>query len=280
MTDVRALRIKEHIANRIVRPSSYQISKSNETLIDSEFKISLDMHRFMIGPYNQDNASFPKIIIMGDSIAECVFVPEGKRITDLLNLFGKQGLLNDRYEFLNAACSGNTTLHMMVIYLAKIMPLNPRHLIVLLGSIDAGACRGGYNYWTPVKGTSPFTYTRNIKNLTNKKVNFEYREALLAGLNEMCNQMQTTLHVATMPITSKALWHQEKNIDNIDEVISLRQEINENTRQIAKKHQMQIIDLESLIGSRDDLFYDIEHLNEYGSEIVSGIIRDYINGFV
>lgn len=279
MTDVRVLRIKEHISNRIVRPSAYQISQSNKTLIDSEFSISLDMHRFMIGPYNQVNAAFPKIVIMGDSIAECVFVPEGKRITDLLNLFVVKGLLNEKYEFLNAACSGNTTLHMMVVYLAKIMPINPRHLIVLLGSIDAGACRGGYNYWTPVKGTSPFTYTRNINNLTNKKVNFEYREALIVGLNEMCNQMQTTLHLATMPITSEALWHQEKNIYNIDEVINLRREINENSRQIAKKHQIKMIDLELLIGSRDDLFYDIEHLNEYGSEIVSGIIKDYINSF-
>lgn len=99
------------------------------------------------------------------------------------------------------------------------------------------------------------------------------------GLNEMCNQMQTTLHLATMPITSEALWHQEKNIYNIDEVINLRREINENSRQIAKKHQIKMIDLELLIGSRDDLFYDIEHLNEYGSEIVSGIIKDYINSF-
>lgn len=280
MSDIRALRIKEHIVNRKVHPTPEQISKSNHLLSDDDFEITIDLHRFIVSSLNTPNKLYPKVMLMGDSIAECAFVPEGLRITDVLNAFVSDNSMLNPYEFLNAACSGNTTFHMIVVYLAKLMPLNPKHVIALMGSIDAGACRSSYNYWTPLKGTTPFTYTHEFKKFPRKlNVDFSYREALLIGLDSMCKAMGTHFHIATMPITPIASWHKEKNISDIHEIVNLRRELNDNSRYISKKHNLSLIDLETSLPLDENLFYDIAHLSQYGAKLVAEAIREYLNTF-
>lgn len=279
----RFLRIKEHVENRVVRPVVEQLDVSNETLLDVDYKITLDENRFIVSDLNLPNQNYPKVFLCGDSIAECAFVPEGLRITDIMNAKVSEGLKKpsprQKYEFLNAACSGNTTLHSMIVYLSKIMPLRPRHVVLLLGSIDASACRRTYNYWTPVKGTTPYNYVDVKQKFPGRLVDFSFREALLVGLNAMCKSMGGNLHVATMPITPKAEWHILKNLTNLDDVIGMREEINENTRIIAVKHNLSLIDLDLMLERSDSYFYDSEHLNAVGSEKVGCAIYEYLQSF-
>lgn len=270
----RFLRIKEFTADRVARPTIEQFAVSNDTLEDVEYKISIDENNFIISASNDLNKNYPKVFLCGDSLAECAFVPEGLRITDIMN----QQVTNNnygKYEFLNAAYSGNTTFHNFIVYLSKIMPLRPRHVILLMGSIDATACRRTYNYWTPIKGTTPFNFIDEKKKFPGKLVDFSYREALLVGLNSMCQTLNTNLHIATMPITPIAQWHQFK-ISNIDEIINLRKELNENTRLIAKNHNISLLDLDNLIEPSASLFYDTEHFNVYGSRVVALTMYDFL----
>ena len=134
----RALRIKEQLDNRTVRPNGRQLAVYNETLQDIDINISVDKNLFLISKENISNKTHPKIILLGDSSAEASFAGEGLRITDYLNIFSRNE--EKKFEYLNAACSGMTTLHFAVSFIGKIMPINPSHLLLMPGSIDIGAC--------------------------------------------------------------------------------------------------------------------------------------------
>ncbi len=268
----RALRIKEHLNNRNVKPNERQLAASNSTLQNIDVNISVDENFFLISKENISNKGHSKIVLLGDSIAEASFAGEGSRITDYLNIFSR----NEKklYEYLNAGCSGMTTLHFMVSFIGKIMPLNPSHLLLMPGSIDIGACGLEQNFWTKTVGTTPFIDPPDKNPVQRGRRNYAYRDALMAGINKMCDCLDISFHLLTPPITPIASWH--KKIEGIEGLVKLRNEINQETRKTAKKNNIKLLDIDFILEKNPDHFYDIEHLNAKGCEAVAQIIHSHI----
>lgn len=268
----RALRIKEHLKSRTVRPSEAQLAVSNPTLDEKEYKITVDRNYFMIGEHNSQNEKFPKVVFLGDSVIEGTYAGEGNRITDHLNKWTTED--SARYEYLNAAYSGATTLHCMVSYLGKVMPMNPQHLFLFLGGIDATVVSYEDNFWTERKGATPFIAPPHEGPFKKSRREYKYREALILGMSSMCASLRTDFHLIIPPVSPKAQWHDR--LKNFDASVSLRQEINAVTRKLASDYKIKVLDLDFSECKNADLFYDIEHLNSKGHEVVAKQIRRYI----
>lgn len=268
----RALRIKEHLSSRIVRPSDAQISVSNQTLENKNYKLTVDENFFIVSEHNNPNKGFPKVIFLGDSVIEGTYVGEGFRVTDCLNKWAVED--NQKYEYLNAAQSGSTTLHCMVSYLGKVMRLSPKHLFLFLGGIDATAVSYEDNFWTERKGGTPFITPPQEGPFKKSTREYKYREALILGMNTMCASLETHFHLIIPPISPKAPWHDK--LKNFDSSISIRREINDITRLLAIKYKIKMLDLDICDCKNAEYFYDIEHLNAKGHEVISRKIRQYI----
>lgn len=87
-----------------------------------------------------------EIAFLGGSTTECLYILPGERFPYLAGrlLEERSGL---KVNAINAGRSGNTAMHSLVVYLAKIAPLRPRYVLLLNATNDIGVLGQGGSYW-------------------------------------------------------------------------------------------------------------------------------------
>lgn len=258
MNEKRNIRLKEFTANLIKThtPSDDYIRKSPKLEKGKSYFQKTNKDGFIETHLNYTAKN--KVILIGDSFIENMFVNESKRISSVVEELSL--LANHKIKVHNAGVSGSTGLGLLNIVINKIIQLNPDLIIYTQPSCDFTSLiyeRGYYNdskffsNMTPQKDTDkPYydTIENNIKQLENN-INI---------LSYVCKLYRVPLCVATCCSNSSKRQLKMMN-DTIRNGIGY-----------------DIIDLDNLVPRVDEYFYDKQHLTEKGSKFIAEIFYNYI----
>lgn len=126
----RYVRLKEHSAlqNIIIRPKKEDIKDSNQ-IKDKNYYFKTDSNGFILPQVNYYNCDF-SIVFIGGSTTECSFVSEELRFPYLV---GKElnASCKKKINVYNSGVAGNHTYHAIDILVNKIIPMQPKYVVLM-----------------------------------------------------------------------------------------------------------------------------------------------------
>lgn len=259
MTEKRQIRLKEFSPNitKVHTPSNEYLTKSPRLEKRNSFFQRTNSFGFIETHLNYQSKT--KVVLIGDSFIENIFVDESKRISSRI----EQEFLknNKKIKVYNAGVSGSTGLGLLNLMLNKIIPIKPDLVIYTQPSCDFAALLYEDGYYNnskffgnilPLSGTHKPHYETIQENCYQLENN-------LSLLSTMCKLYNIPLCIATCcSISSK---RQLKMMNDI----------------IRKGAGYDIIDLDNIMPRNDYNFYDRQHLTELGSGHLSNIFYSYIS---
>ncbi|HHF4078632.1 TPA: SGNH/GDSL hydrolase family protein [Haemophilus influenzae] len=264
MNNKRHIRLKEFFPgiHRVHTPSESYIKKSPLLQKNRSYFQKVDNNGFMQSHLNIQEDK--KIFLVGDSFIESIFIDESKRINAIMEesfLFqeGKE------VKVYNAGVSGSTGLNLFNLILNKIIILKPDVIIYSQPSCDFSALlyeNGYYNnskYFSniiPSVESDVFRFKTIQDNLIQIQNN-------IIMLSKLCELYSIDLFISTC--CSNSSKRQLKMMNDI---------IRENSYLGYK-----VIDLDLIVPKTEAYFYDKQHLNEYGSNLVANIYLYNVRNF-
>ena len=124
----RHIRLREQrpMTIRYFTPTDEEM-KATDSLIRKEYRLQIDEDGFIYPSRIHDKPDL-KIVFLGGSTTECIYVEEKNRFPYLVGR-----LLENEHRKVNSYNSGfyaNNTLHLIDILLNKIIPLNPNIVVM------------------------------------------------------------------------------------------------------------------------------------------------------
>lgn len=233
-----------------------------------------DEHGFVKS--NDGPVSERRIVVLGDSVVEGMFVDEDDRLCAKL-----EALLNRRFQtslsVLNAGYSGATLLHSFNVFLNKIVPLRPEAVVLMSGFVDVDVGKVRKSFWSTDCWLEPIVdvdadNTARDKDLLGSP-DYSDREKLLELVLGAAGIFQVPLIMATVPhrFSRECEYTRRSGIspDEFARELGLRKAVNQQVRQIALRHGIPLIDLEIGLMGNDHIFYDAFHLHAAGSHVVA-----------
>lgn len=141
----RAIRLKEFEPNsRIVNtPPDWYIAARDPSLPQKEYEIVTDENGFIVPAQRRPGR---KIIVLGDSVVEGMFLDPDRRFCSVLNdVLGQH--FGDEVEVLNGGYSGATILHLLNVFINKVIPLSPLAVVIMTGIVDVDTAKKRLSFW-------------------------------------------------------------------------------------------------------------------------------------
>ncbi|HHF4225055.1 TPA: SGNH/GDSL hydrolase family protein [Haemophilus influenzae] len=264
MNNKRHIRLKEFFPgiHRVHTPSESYIKKSPLLQKNRSYFQKVDNNGFMQSHLNIQEDK--KIFLVGDSFIESIFIDESKRINAIMEesfLFqeGKE------VKVYNAGVSGSTGLNLFNLILNKIIILKPDVIIYSQPSCDFSALlyeNGYYNnskYFSNII-TSVESDVFRFKTIQDNLIQIQNN---IIMLSKLCELYSIDLFISTC--CSNSSKRQLKMMNDI---------IRENSYLGYK-----VIDLDLIVPKTEAYFYDKQHLNEYGSNLVANIYLYNVRNF-
>jgi lysophospholipase L1-like esterase len=290
--------------------------KSKDSLQRQQYLVRTDSNGFIHnGNENIDtNDDVKKIVFLGGSTTEQIFVSENKRWQSVLERNLNSSHLRRTYKVINGGVSGNHTLHSTLNLIAKVIPLKPDYVVLMHNINDLGVLRETGSYWNAPQNRSlvqvqnmRFFYiiAREIKDLLMPNIyllvnnlrtgNDEFAEFRMQknfGIDviedEFRRALITFLDVSRAWDIEPILMTQFNRINVNDDLfirtfsdkdaeiyVTKYHRLNEIIRNVGLTHKVDVIDLAELLPSSNAYMYDAVHLNEKGSEFVANILSNY-----
>jgi lysophospholipase L1-like esterase len=151
----RTIVLREYTPNSNDMLAPYGNYKENtENLEYKKYRVRSDDNGFIIGPKDLlENVKLKNvdIIFFGGSTTESLFVDEEIRFPYLVSemLVNHNG---NTLRVLNGGLSGNNTLHSILAYQAKGIPLKPKYVILMHAINDLSALSKSLSYWETTSG--------------------------------------------------------------------------------------------------------------------------------
>ncbi len=143
---VRAIRLREHHPglSKIINPTEHYLAKT-DNLIDQDYSFRIDDNGFIL-PHNNYDDPVHKIVFIGGSTTECMYVSESVRFPYLVSQIMEEetGKLINSY---NAGAAGNSSIHSLDILLNKIMPMEPDIVVIMHAINDYSILAYDHSYW-------------------------------------------------------------------------------------------------------------------------------------
>lgn len=204
------------------------------------------------------------VIVLGDSVVECMYLDPDDRFCAKLEtiLRGEHGL---DVAVRNGGYSGATTLHMLNVFLNKVIPLKPELVILMTGMIDADVVSLPASFWSQDCWPEPFVELSEkdawCDDSRPRAASSADRRRLLDLFSAAARAFGIELWFATIP---------HRHGDEVDPAkTQARLSTNEVTRAAARAGAQTLCDLEVELAERSDIFQDDFHLNRGGSEAVA-----------
>jgi hypothetical protein len=148
---IRNIRLKEWgtYLNMERAPVAANFANADETLEPGPFRFRTDENGFISSGF-ETNPEDPAIVVLGDSVVECMFLHEGSRLTDKTEL-----ALRSRgagFRVLNGGTTGSSTLHLLNSLVTKVLPLRPSAVVMMSGIMDLDCVTDAASFWT----TNPY----------------------------------------------------------------------------------------------------------------------------
>ena len=121
----RAITLREFNPNQIaiIRPTNHYM-QGVENLEEMDYPVNIDKNGFIeTGNPKAENPEI-KILFLGGSTTETLFVPEEQRFPSIVERTLREKLDQD-IEVYNSGVSGNNSMHSLLILLSKGIPLKP-----------------------------------------------------------------------------------------------------------------------------------------------------------
>jgi hypothetical protein len=279
----RYLRLKEWQANsdQLMRPSSDYLSASDGSLRNIEYRLRTDADGYILPPPSEIDSATDSIIFFGDSFVESTFVPEEQRFfASVQTILGNAGR---PARCMNAGYSGATTLHLLMSLIGKVGRRPATTIVLIFPSNDAFSLVKQGGYWCRSdKRYSPIVPVLDGLDQSLQPLDTQDERAVLNLFVDACNRLGLPLILATFPHRSANfsedswLKRRFKNTKNYERAHDWRRSVNAVGRAIATRRNIPFIDLEELVSTRTECFYDDLHMNEVGSAIVAQVLSEYL----
>ncbi len=143
---VRAIRLREHHPglNKIIYPNEFYLADT-DNLVAQEYPFRIDNNGFIL-PHNDYNDPDYKIVFIGGSTTECMYVTENNRFPYLTGQLIEEKT-NKHINSYNMGGSGNNSMHSLDIILNKIMPMSPDIVVIMHAANDYADLAYDHTYW-------------------------------------------------------------------------------------------------------------------------------------
>jgi len=143
---VRAINLREHHPglDKIIRPTEYYLAKTDNLKIQ-DYPFRIDNDGYILPHNNYDNPDH-KIIFIGGSTTECMYVTEDNRFPYLAGQLIEERTKKQINSY-NAGAAGNSSIHSLDILLNKIIPMNPDVVIIMHAINDYSILAYDHTYW-------------------------------------------------------------------------------------------------------------------------------------
>ncbi len=295
-TAFRYVRLKEHLPNQnlSIKPNIEDIKDSNK-LVNKEYSFLTDVNGFILPQVDFKNADY-SLVFMGGSTTECSFVMGEYRYPYLVGKFLEKNTTK-KINVYNSGVSGNHTYHAIDLLVNKIIPLQPKYVVLMECINDWTTLLFEGTYWN----TNP---TRSLIIDPNKSLTVNTDEwAHLRGkklvlkkafiLNEFSKAQNTFIsicrsnHIEPILMTQANRYKEVPDKDifeslknkllpfglSYEDVRLLNIDMNEEIRKNAIKNNVVLIDLEREIPKSIEFMYDIVHYKDKGSILAANIIN-------
>jgi hypothetical protein len=262
----RAIRLKEFEPNSSVlkRPLEWQINGSDGSLADKEYLLQADADGFIRSGLDQAVMG-EQVIVLGDSVIECMFVDHGQRLTDNAELELRS--LGFSTAVRNGGVTGATSLHILCTIISKVVPMKPRLVVLASGIMDQDCMLNPESFWTAHPYLTPLRIEPPVAQpepnyLTDLQM--DHRLAILKTIKTSCAEFGLPLAIATLAhrgnddyMTAKMPW--------VERYTARRLAVNSQTREFAISFGLPLIDMEKEFAETTGIFYDQFHLNPQGA---------------
>lgn len=279
----RHLRLKEWLpsSDRQMRPAAEYLAATDGTLRDIEYRVRTDADGYILPPAADAAGSDEAVIFFGDSFVESVYVPEEQRFPAAVQQALQQAGVAARC--LNAGYSGATTLHMLMALLGKVGRQPKTTIVLVLPSNDVLALIKKGGFWCRVdKRYAPVVPVSDATEAPSQPLDIADLQAVLNLFVDACRRLRLELVLATFPHRSADFaadpWlpRRFKNAANYARLLEWRRSVNAVARAVATRLGLPFVDLEALVSTHTELFYDDLHMNEAGSERIARIFGDFL----
>lgn len=255
----RHIRLKEWAPNTGFEraPTPAQMAGSDGTLDAGPFSFKTDTDGF-IRSGAAPRAGQP-VVVIGDSVVECLFAHEGSRMTD-------HAEREARVPVLNGGVSGTTTLHALHVLTAKVLPLRPALVVLMNGILDANTMRDPRGFWTDDKRLAPI----QAQGQEGPARRFDGAQAesqrlpIIEAMALLCDRFDIQFALATIPVRGMDD-HAKRMGAPYRKLAADMALINGITRDAAELTGCPLLDAAEHFAGRSDLFYDAYHFNAVGA---------------
>ncbi len=142
----RAINFRENHpdVNRVIRPED-PILLNSDNLIDQDYPFKTDNNGFLL-PNNNHSDPDHKIVFIGGSTTECIYVNENNRFPYLVGQLIEEKT-NKLINSYNSGKSGNSAVHSLDVLLNKIIPMEPDMVIIMHAINDYALLSYDHTYW-------------------------------------------------------------------------------------------------------------------------------------
>ncbi|MDC1301014.1 SGNH/GDSL hydrolase family protein [Gammaproteobacteria bacterium] len=174
----RAIHLREFNPNQqaVVRPTNYYM-QGVENLEQIDYAVNIDKNGFIkTGNPKAENPEI-KILFLGGSTTETLFVPEEQRFPSIVERTLREKLDQD-IEVYNSGVSGNNSMHSLFIFLGKGIPLKPTHAVLMHNFNDFALLFKTESYWVAPSGRSLIIETGSSSKSSSMTLPYRFLKAI------------------------------------------------------------------------------------------------------
>ncbi len=264
----RFIKLREHRPNQVSyeRPTKNYLSHLEKNSVERKYyRLQTDQYGF-IGPSTIHDNPDLKILFLGGSAMECLYMEETQRFPYLVGRLLEKSL-NKKINTYNGGVSANESMHSLNILLNKGLALKPQIVVIMHNVNDLVVLRSQGSYW--YKGSLK-SHVQTAKNLFTRyqfpPISVKFDENNI--VQEFTANLETIIAICQIRGIKPVLMTEANRVMND----RLFHRFNDIIREVGKKHQILVIDLAKAVPSTTENLYDSYHYTVKGSFIAANEI--------
>lgn len=267
----RFIMLREYSPNqeKFDRPSRDYLSNIAPNSIERKFyRIKTDEHGFIVGSDGHHEQPDKKIVFLGGSTTENLFIDEDKRFPVLVKQQLEQQS-NQKINTYNGGVSANESMHSLNILMNKVLPMKPDIVVMMHNINDLVMLRAKGSYWYEGSRKSHVQTSKNV--FTRYEIPMPWgNDGDRAIKKEFRANLRSFVALAKIRGITPVLMTQANRVEGD----KLYHQFNVIIRQVAMEEAVLLIDLAEKIPSTTEYLYDSYHFTEKGSKLAAGLITE------
>ena len=174
----RSINLREFNPNQHthVRPTNFYMN-GVENLDQIDYVMDIDENGFISTGNPKSNNPEIKILFLGGSTTETMYVPEKQRFPSIIERTLREKL-GKNVDVLNSGVSGNNSMHSLLILLSKGIPLKPTYAVLMHNYNDFAVLYKTESYWIAPSGRSLITDHNSHSESVSMSISYRFFKAM------------------------------------------------------------------------------------------------------